>query len=412
MAISLRARPPLSALDRFDHVARLVVLVERGVQAQRLAVLAVGPQLLAQASLVVGDQGVGGLEDRRGGTVVLLQADHLGVGEVVAELLDVLDPCATPAVDRLVVVTDHHQAVAALGKNPQPGVLHGVGVLELVHQDMAEAPLVVLEHAGMVAPEVQGAQQQLGEVDHPGAGAGRLVGFVDLQHGGEEQVAAGLDVLRPQALVLLPVDEPLGLARRPALLVEAEFADHPLDQALLVVAVEDLEVLAQPGLAPVRAQQAMGEAVEGADPHARRIDPEQLLDAVAHLRRRLVGEGHRQDAVGRGVLDLDQPGDPVHQHAGLARAGAGEDQLAAQRRGHGLALRVVEGVQQEGEVVVHRGILPGRGKAGQTGPPFGAGRRSVGPGCGKMLYPGLGQPAPARLCSGHFKANHYKNKRL
>ncbi|WP_205578389.1 hypothetical protein, partial [Pseudomonas aeruginosa] len=80
--------------------------------------------------------------------------------------------------------------------------------------------------------------------------------------------------------------------------------------------------------------------------------------------------------------------------------------------GHGLALRVVEGVQQEGEVVVHRGILPGRGKAGQTGPPFGAGRRSVGPGCGKMLYPGLGQPAPARLCSGHFKANHYKNKRL
>lgn len=106
------------ALDRLDHVARLVVLVERGVQAQRLAVLAVGPQLLAQASLIVGDQGVGGLEDRRGGTVVLLQADHLGVGEVVAELLDVLDPCATPAVDRLVVVADHHQAVAALGENP------------------------------------------------------------------------------------------------------------------------------------------------------------------------------------------------------------------------------------------------------------------------------------------------------
>ncbi|BGE70041.1 hypothetical protein CRPA25_62980 [Pseudomonas aeruginosa] len=28
------------------------------------------------------------------------------------------------------------------------------------------------------------------------------------------------------------------------------------------------------------------------------------------------------------------------------------------------------------------------------------------------VCPGLGQPAPARLCSGHFKANHYKNKRL
>ncbi len=139
---------------------------------------------------------------------------------------------------------------------------------------MAEAPAVVVEEAALVvAPEVEGTQQQLGEVDHPGARAGRFVGFVDLAHGGEEQVAAGLDVLRAQAFVLLPVDEPLRLARRPALLVEAELADHPLDQALLVVGVENLEVLVQPGFLPVRAQQAMRQAVEGADPHAGGVDP-------------------------------------------------------------------------------------------------------------------------------------------
>ncbi len=231
-----------------------------------------------------------------------------------------------------------------LREQTQPGVLHGVGVLELVHQDMPEAPLVVLQQAWVIAPQIQGAQQQFGEVDQPGAGAGGLVGSVDAQLGGEEQVAGRLDMLRAQAFVLLPVDEPLRLAGRPALLVQAQLADHPLDQALLVVAVEDLEVFRQLGFLPVRAQQAMGQAVEGADPHALRALAEHLLDALAHLGRGLVGESDRQHAVRRGVFHRHQPGDAVHQHAGFAGASAGEHQLTPQRGCYSLALGVVEGI--------------------------------------------------------------------
>jgi hypothetical protein len=73
---------------------------------------------------------------------------------------------------------------------------------------------------------------------------------------------------RAQALVFLRVDVPLGLLGRPARLVELQFTAHALDQAQLVVAVEDLEVLRQPGVLPVRLEQAMGQTVEGADPHA------------------------------------------------------------------------------------------------------------------------------------------------
>ncbi|MNO92617.1 hypothetical protein D3C76_841980 [compost metagenome] len=90
----------------------------------------------------------------------------------------------------------------------------------------------------------------------------------------------------------------MGLAGRPALLVQAQLADHPLDQTLLVVAVENLEVLVQAGFLPVRTQQAMCQAVEGANPHARRVDTHQLFDPLAHLGGRLVGEGHRQDRMG------------------------------------------------------------------------------------------------------------------
>ncbi len=130
--------------------------------------------------------------------------------------MDVLDAGAAPAVDGLVVVADREHPAAVPGQQPQPGVLDAVGVLELVDQDMAETGAVVFEDLWPLQPELVGAQQDLGEVDQPGAPAQVLVGLVDLDLGAQIGIALVLDVLRPQALVLAPIDEPLDLARRPA----------------------------------------------------------------------------------------------------------------------------------------------------------------------------------------------------
>ncbi|MNF88517.1 hypothetical protein D3C84_710140 [compost metagenome] len=80
---------------------------------------------------------------------------------------------------------------------------------------------------------------------------------------------------------------------------------------------------------------------------------------MTHLGSGLVGEGHRQDGVGRGVFDLDQPGDTVHQHSGFTGTSTGQDQLTTHGGSYGLALGIVEGVQQKGEIIAHRGILGG-----------------------------------------------------
>ncbi|KAI1692489.1 hypothetical protein Ddc_23582 [Ditylenchus destructor] len=221
------------------------------------------------------------------------------------------------------------------------------------------------QQAWVVTPQVEGAQQQLGEIDNPGAYAGGLVGFINAAHGGQEQITAGLDMLWAQAFVFLAVDEPLRLTRRPTLLVEAQLADDPLDQALLVIAVEDLEGLGQARLLPVCPQQAVCQAVEGAHPHTGRADAHQLLDAMTHLGSGLVGEGHRQDGMRGRVFDLDQPGDTVHQHSGFTGASTGQDQLTANRGRYGLALGIVEGVQQKGEIIAHRRILWPPGKWGK-----------------------------------------------
>ncbi len=140
------------------------------------------------------------------------------------------------------------------------------------------------------------------------------------------------------AFVLLRVDPPCDLARRETGLVQFQLLHHPLDQADLVIAVQHLEGFRQLRFLPVQAQQAVGQAMESADPHAAAAVAQLQVGARAHLAGGLVGEGHRQDAVGRHALDFIEPGDAVGEHAGLAGAGAGQDQIVARRRGDGLAL--------------------------------------------------------------------------
>ena len=65
-------------------------------------------------------------------------------------------------------------------------------------------------------------------------------------------------------------------------------------------------------------------------------------DPLAQLGGGPVGEGDREDPPRGDVLDADQVGDPVGQDAGLARAGAGEDQQRALGRRDGARLLGVE----------------------------------------------------------------------
>ena len=93
-------------LDLLADPARLLLAVPVADQPDLLALGDVGPERLAEAALVGGDDAGGGGEDVRGRAVVLLEADHLRAGEVLLEAQDVADLGAAPAVDRLVVVAD------------------------------------------------------------------------------------------------------------------------------------------------------------------------------------------------------------------------------------------------------------------------------------------------------------------
>ncbi len=138
----------------------LGVLVVGLDHAHRQAPAEVGPQLLRPPVGVAGDHGVGGIEDRLGRAVVLLEGDDPGAGEIMLELGDVADVGAAEGVDRLVGVADHGD-VAVLGRQDgQQPELGMVRVLVLVDHDVAEALLP--RRAGLLV----GLEQEHGLEDH------------------------------------------------------------------------------------------------------------------------------------------------------------------------------------------------------------------------------------------------------
>jgi hypothetical protein len=151
------------------------------------------------------------------------------------------------------------------------------------------------------------------------------------------------------------IDEMHQLARRILLVVDVEVLQQALDRRQLVGRIENLELRRQPGLAVVRAQEAVAEAVKGADPHAAGIDRQHRRQARLHFLRRLVGEGHRQNALRPDLPGRDQPGDARGQHARLAAAGTGEDQGVLRRQRDGGELRRIE----MGEQIGHESEFPG-----------------------------------------------------
>ena len=238
----------------------------------------------------------------------------------------------------LIVITDREHRSGIAGQHPQPGVLQRVGVLEFVDQDVPEALAVVLLDLRHVAAQLVGAQQQFGEVDQPVLGALRFVGGIDAHQRALREIALIGHAGGPPAFFLLRVDPAGDDFRHPLLFGQIQRADHPLDQPLLVVGIKDLEVLDQPGFLPVQPQQAMRDAVEGADPHGPHRHIDQAFDAVAHLGGGLVGEGHREDRMRRHAFHRNQPADAMGQHPGLAGAGTGQHQTVLGRCGHRFAL--------------------------------------------------------------------------
>ena len=338
----------LQRLDLLADRARFLLGIPGARHRDLFARILVGAQGLAEPALVVGDEMRGGGEDVGGRAIIALQPDHSRAGKILLEAQDVVDLGAAPAVDRLIVVADAADVLRALAEQPQPQILRDVGVLVLVDQGVFEPRLILREHGGMLPEQPDAFEQEVAEIGGVEHFQPILIGGIELSAPAvrEARCLAGRHPVGREPAILPAVEEAGEQARRPALLVDVRGFQHLLEEADLVVNVQNGEIGFQPDELGMPPQDFHADGVEGAEPrHALDGLAEHSSDALLHLACRLVGEGNGENAVRVHVPGLDQPGHAGRENARLPRARAGEDQrrlVGKGDRGELLGIEVFE----------------------------------------------------------------------
>ncbi|KFF33516.1 hypothetical protein G039_0325365 [Pseudomonas aeruginosa VRFPA01] len=208
--------------------------------------------------------------------------------------------------------------------------------------------LPFLENVRVFLEQLHRLQDQVVEVHRVVGAQGALVVQVDDRRGLLPGVARFFQRFLGKDQVVLPgADVVLDLvdAVVPGILLLHDVGQQRLDVRL----VEDREagLVAEPLM--LLADDVQAEVVEGRDGQAPAFAAaQQAADALLHFPRGLVGEGHRDDVLGADAALLDEVGDLAGDHAGLAGAGASQDQQGTADVVHGFLLPGIESGHRSG----------------------------------------------------------------
>ena len=306
---------PIGPEELGGNVHALIPLVGGGVALDLVAVAVVGPQVLALSPPVVADNGVGSLQDVPGGAVVLFQADDPGVLVLTLEGEDIFNGGTPEAVDGLVVVTHHTDVLPAPGQKTGQQVLEVVGVLVLVDEDVAEFPLVVLPHVGVLLKETDGVEDNVVKVQGPRRPELFLIGQVDVGDLLQAEVAFGLALLHKfrsqEHLVFGPGDIAQDRAGREGLVVHVQLLQALLDDPDGVVSIVDGEGGGETQLLDVPAEDAHAGRVEGGRPDVVGVGADGRFQPFFQLPGGLVGKGDGDNLPGHGRLQGAEKSGPA-----------------------------------------------------------------------------------------------------
>ena len=336
------------AIGRDSFGLVLVVLALQYADLRAFRVLA--PQFLFVQMRIVGDQLVGRAQDALAAAIVLLELDHAQAWPVPAELVDILRVGAAPGVDRLIVIAHAGDATARAGQGLEQPVLGVVGVLVFVHQQVAQALAPGVATLFVAFQDAQRQTDQVVEIHRIEGGKTLLIHVVD---GGGIQLTrtacGGQGLFRRQPAVLARLTR----LRMP----NSTSGFTPLgDSSLMMPSLSSPSSTEKPRRRPARScsicRNFSAQGVEGTHGERRCVlRGDQLGHALAHFLRRLVGKGDGGDLGRRQFLAGDQIRDLLRDHAGLARACAGQYQQRA--------VAMFDGGQLLGIKHGQRGILSG-----------------------------------------------------
>ena len=99
-----------------------------------------------------------------GGSVITFKPHHLRARKILFKAQDVFNLCPAPGIDGLVIITDAADIVMRLREQSQPVILHQIGVLIFIYQNIAKAPLIIGQHFRVPTQNRHHMQKQITEI--------------------------------------------------------------------------------------------------------------------------------------------------------------------------------------------------------------------------------------------------------
>ena len=183
------------------------------------------------------------------------------------EFQDLPDLRAAPAVDALVVVTDHAEVAAEAGKLREQRELGVVGVLVLVDEKIPVAPLVLLQQRRVLSEQRQRQEQQVVEVHRAHRAQPELIFRQELR-GAELVFVAGV---AGRSTGAQPREDAEQAVHVEPLVVDLQIAQQPLHQRSLIAGVEHGELRGECERLVLLADDPHPEGMEGAHGHPPRF---------------------------------------------------------------------------------------------------------------------------------------------
>ncbi len=139
------------------------------------------PERFLLTSRVILDHGVGRIQNDLRGPVILLQLDHTGFRIHFFKIQNIADIGAAELVDGLVVVSHHTEVSILIRQQPDQFKLRRIGILILVHHDVAESFLVIVQHLGIRLEKLHRLHDQIVKIQRVVLVQHRLILLVGLR---------------------------------------------------------------------------------------------------------------------------------------------------------------------------------------------------------------------------------------
>ncbi len=229
--------------DFADDEISLVLLVGQFADGDLLAVVVVGAQPPVDTVAIQFDDVIGHRYDACSRAVIDFQIDALRFFERLLEIEDVADERLAPAIDRLVLIPDDEKVLVLSGQRFHQHVLHPVGVLIFIYQNVLEAILIPLQHARLGIEEVKWQDQQVVEIDRVGLAQESLIFLIGARHQLFAEIRRGIPRFgRTHQAGFIGTDAAAHPSWRKLFGILTDIGDRLFDDRLLVGIVVDREI--------------------------------------------------------------------------------------------------------------------------------------------------------------------------